>query len=476
MLELKPRIYGQTFKWNLLPKNKIDTISMKPIRNTLKESNVVATKIIDKVNINGQEVNLPISTDLTVDSTSKFYSQNDSSDLESHATLAKSLIEIYSVQGSTTFTLETPLQKMPTLKVTFNGETSVIDYNKYGHATYLAAIANQPSLAKWIDTYKSHDPQTWADKSRDNYNRGKYVTETDPDGDVLVDYTKSYVPAYAWVNALYPAGPENNKNLTPAKNVLTRWNRGGQNDSFAGWVRKNDWKNINSFLNVNVYPPVLEHPANGQYKGYSAVSQQLPVENHTAYLTFNLVKINDYEYRVNWYIPVRYAYAATSQYWETIAFIPVYKDLESFAFFYRTMSLKLDLISESIDTTEQQISYSLDANNKLTQNLKNKNIFYFDKNNLITLNSTWVPNLWIEEMSKYLLTKYKNGAYIVECSVPTKWANENNISINTQMYIYLQDGKQIMRGSTPCVFEVKNIERSYNNNDFVYNLKLMEVK
>ena len=475
MLELKPRIYGQTFKWNLLPKNKIDTVLMQPIRNTLKESNVVATKTIDKVTINGQETNLPISVDLTVDSTHKYYSQNDVSTIAWHPTIAKSLVEIYSVQGSTTFTLETPLSKMPTLKVTFNGETSVIDYNKYGHATYLAAIANQPSLAKWIDTYKSHAPQIWSGKSRDNYNRGKYVAETDEDGDVLVDYTKSYVPAYAWVNALYPAGPEDNKNLTPAKNILTRWNDGKYITVKYGWANLYDWKNINSFLNVNVYPSTLKH-GDREVTGSRVVSQQLPVENHTAYITFGLIKINDYEYKVNWYIPIRYAYAATSQSWGELFFVPKYTDLESYAFLDRITSLKLDLIAESVDTTEQQISYSLDANNELTQNPKNKNIFYFDKNNLITLNSVWVPDPWTEKMSKYLLTKYKDGAYIVECSVPAKWANENNISINTQMHVYLQDGKQIMRGSTPCVFEVKNIERSYNSDNFVYNLKLMEVK
>ena len=86
-----------------------------------------------------------------------------------------------------------------------------------------------------------------------------------------------------------------------------------------------------------------------------------------------------------------------------------------------------------------------------------------------------LPYLWINVLSKDLLTKYSAGKYVVECVVSADWAIKNKVTINTRAQIKLLEGQYITRKNSACTFEVKNIEKRYSQNEFVFVLKLLEV-
>lgn len=83
--------------------------------------------------------------------------------------------------------------------------------------------------------------------------------------------------------------------------------------------------------------------------------------------------------------------------------------------------------------------------------------------------------LWIEAISEQLLRKYRDGKLSVACTVSAAWAMQNNITVGTQMTVKLLDGKMVTRKGVTSTFAVKNIEKRYTANEFVYDLTLLEV-
>ncbi len=74
-----------------------------------------------------------------------------------------------------------------------------------------------------------------------------------------------------------------------------------------------------------------------------------------------------------------------------------------------------------------------------------------------------------------LLTKYIKGKYIITCDVSATFILKNAIHVGTQMIIKQQNNTYINRNGSKCIFEVKNIEKRFENSQFVYTLKLLEV-
>ena len=60
---LIPRVYAKGMNWSLMPKNSIDTVTCKPILNTLTKQNLIHTENITKITISGTEKTLPIGAD-----------------------------------------------------------------------------------------------------------------------------------------------------------------------------------------------------------------------------------------------------------------------------------------------------------------------------------------------------------------------------------------------------------------------------
>ena len=73
-------------------------------------------------------------------------------------------------------------------------------------------------------------------------------------------------------------------------------------------------------------------------------------------------------------------------------------------------------------------------------------------------------------MSEHILTTYKNGKYIIDnINVPAQWAIDNDIHINSGIYVETLNNKKIQK-----LFLVKNIEKSFSAGEFIYKLKLLE--
>lgn len=85
------------------------------------------------------------------------------------------------------------------------------------------------------------------------------------------------------------------------------------------------------------------------------------------------------------------------------------------------------------------------------------------------------PVPWVQILSENILQKYQHGKYVVECSVPATWAIKKDIRAKSTAQVILPNGQYISRDNTPCVFEIKNIKKTFKDSSFVFTLKLMEV-
>ena len=74
-----------------------------------------------------------------------------------------------------------------------------------------------------------------------------------------------------------------------------------------------------------------------------------------------------------------------------------------------------------------------------------------------------------------LLTKYIKGKYIVTCDVSATFVLQNHLHVGTQLIIKQQNNTYINRNGLKCIFEIKNIEKRFENSQFTYILKLLEV-
>lgn len=460
VLQLGPRIYSQNFVWGVLPRNKLDTLSAEVTLNTPLEDSGSVTLDVSTATIDGREYTLPISLDVPVN---RFNSANN---LESgqQTTMCINQVSCVVATGSVLFELENPLPTMPAAKLHLAGTTYYTTRGGLTHAkveeAYLGSVND---VARWIYDNAS-DHEDWNDKSTDSLNRGIYEDTT------LVDYTASSVPMYGWVRNLKPAGPftpVSQRNQPEEQDVLTTWVDQSKSNH---WAVTSNWSGYGTANEVQVWPVTIY--ATGDIK-----STKLSVRNQTVPITTQVVKVDDYTYRVNYAVPVRYEYFASSQYYTAFLGIRTYHDLDNYCFLDRINKIQVELVTNQLNTETIDISYSLDSADELTDRVINEHPINFTKNELITSEAYWGSSdrLWSEEMAKYLLEKFKDGKYVVECEVPATWALRNDIHINTEISIQLQDGTTIARNGVNCVFEVKTIEKRFRNSSFVFALRLMEV-
>lgn len=98
------------------------------------------------------------------------------------------------------------------------------------------------------------------------------------------------------------------------------------------------------------------------------------------------------------------------------------------------------------------------------------------KSNELTTNATTIDGVkWSEGISNILINKYKDGKLWIKTKVKSDFVLNNDLHINSQLYIKDQDNEYINRKGNICTFEIKNIEKIYNSNEFYYNLILLEV-
>lgn len=465
-LKLGPRIYGQNFKWGVLPSNKIDTVTMQPVLNTPMDEKSSLTQEVTSVNVGGESKSLPIDLSTAMN----FYLASNNYESGATTTLCINQVSGVVATGSVVFELTNPLPTMPTVKLHCEGTTYFINRGSLTHDTIDAASTSPSTVASWIYNNASGNEQ-WTDKSMDSTNRGMYADPT------LVDYTAKSVPLYGWVRKLRPAGalyPPELRNQPTEQEVLTTWADQSKGSSSAAitWAVTSNWSGYGTSEAVQMWPATI----------YATVgdvqSTKISLRNRTVPISTKVIKVDDYTYRIDYSVPVRYEYMASSQYYtDPVVGTRNYEDLDNYCFLDRISKIGVELIAQELNTETEDLSFSLDTSGTLTSQVINEHPLSFTQNELITSGAYWgdPATLWSREMSQYILNKFKDGKYIVECEVPAAWALRNGIQINTALTVQLQDGKTISRDGAESIFEVKNIEKRFQDSRFVFALKLMEV-
>lgn len=445
---ISPNIYDKNFKWEILPRNKIDTVSMKPISNAVSDRTTVATVTIND--------SLPIEDTIAPDKVLASIGN------ESTRRLALGKVEVKTYKGSYTFNLDKPLTNKPSIEVTFNGHTHAITRGTSSWSTMYDSFFSNNSAA-WITNHKSTDATTWENNS------------------ASVNYKNSSVPMFTWakkiVPAQYPATGEY-YNVPDEEDILTQWaDVVGQ----STWPLTDGWKWTSSYPYWNpesgidttlMWPYWERRPVESPY----IPSARIAIANRYFDVITNLVIVDDYTYRVDYEIPARYVYMAVSQYYTKNIFGKItYHDLDNYSFVDYIDSFKIDLVAATINTDSSQLSYSLDSAGNLTENVKNNHPMSFSDNLFITLNTFWGTDKWTEKMPQHLLQQYAKGKFIVTCDINATWAIKNGVVAGARCNIKLQDSTFISRKGVTSTFEVKNIEKYFKNDQFIYRIKLMEV-
>ncbi len=462
-LRLSPRIYRQNFKWSVLPSNKIDTVTAKPVLNTPLEDKISYIQEVTNVDVGGTAHTLPVGLNVPI----SHFGASNNYESGQPTTMCIGQVSCVVATGSVTFALNNPLPVMPSAKIHCEGITHFIDRGSLTHDIVNdVSMQDVNSVASWIHSHASGS-ESWTDKSIDSSNRGTFEDPT------LVDYTGQFVPLYAWARKLRTAGEftlssdAESRNQPTEQDVLTTW---VDQSMSSHWALTKNWVGYGAADAVQMWPVTI-------YATGDIQSTKLSVRNRTVPITAKVIKIDDYTYRVDYSVPVRYEYLASSQYYTSIFGIRTYHDLDNYCFLDRVNKLKIELVAQELNEETEDISYSL-VDGFLSKQVINEHPMSFVQNELITSETFWGANKsnpWTLVMPNYILKKFKDGKYIVECEVPASWALRNDVHINSEFEIQLQDGTMISRNDAVSLFEVKNIEKRFRNDSFIFILRLMEV-
>ena len=446
---LIPRIYAKGMNWSLMPKNSIDTVTCKPILNTLTKQNLIHTENITKITISGTEKTLPIGADEGTNRYCFMFNKNNKKDKH----MAEGIIASTVIQGSYTLKLNNPLPLTPTAKVVLQGTTHYINRGTFDLDTLRTLSAT--TLGSYIINNENGNLSFSNGISKDTVNRPDY-----PD---LIDYTQSTIPMYPFVRTYNSdvIDATFKPRVSPSK-ILTDWRQG--QDTGRTTAHYDEWNTYGQENTIGLYGNVI--------LSGGVTNQRIPIPKRNIDIKVNVTKVDDYNYTIDYEVPVRYVYGASAIY---LGPLGGEHSADSYAFIDLISQINLEIYSQELSEETVDKEYSLDDNDNLTTEVLNENIFAFSKNEFITLDATWSQNNWITAMSKYILDNYKKGKHIIDVQVPGKWAIQNNVTINSQFYVKQQNGQLITLKGSPVIFEVKNIEKNFALDSFVYILKLLEV-
>lgn len=482
-VKLIPRVYGKDLAWNILPKNAIDTITMKPILNDLVESDVNVTEITEGV-VNGETYSLPLENKNSLITHSK-YGYNQGKSAWWSAIMADYAVEMVMFKGTYDIDLEAPITGTPTISFELEGEVmyltrgeKTVDEIRAGHTngTMYVFIEDNAGGSESIVNNKIYDTT-----NRANLNEG-----------LILDLNQGWLPNFAWVTRTTGSVPENivpegtfqywetydylNSPYRPKEyEILTKW----ANDDTDSWIPNwNNWYQEGSnFVRQGPYSWPLFNT--DQY-----YSRFVPIKNDKVPISCTVVKINEYKLRVEYSIPVRYGYLAAANAVGRIVHTHEYAR-DSYGYMFKVSKIIITTKAYKTDEDSTELSYSRLNDNELTTEVTNNNPLSFEENPFITMHTYYRDNseseekdknkLWTTYMSQLILNRYKNGKYIVECSIPIWWAMQHNIGINSKVKVKLQDGTFIRRGEDVCIFQVKTIEKVFKDSSFNYSIRLLEM-
>ncbi len=110
-------------------------------------------------------------------------------------------------------------------------------------------------------------------------------------------------------------------------------------------------------------------------------STKISLRNRNVPIVVKVIKVDDYTYKVEYSVPVRYEYIASSQYYTSTLGIRTYHDLDSYSFLDRISKITIELVTTQLNTETVNVSYSLGGiAGTLTTNVLNEHPINFIKN------------------------------------------------------------------------------------------------
>ena len=458
MITLTPRVYADTLKWSPLTDNTIDTLAMQPVEESLVTESTLASRQITSFN------NKPLPLDITqVPDYVRFtYNQQHTGLIGGTRGLAKARLEAIMGSGSFDIVLDEPVATEPYAEIRLSGTSDIVENNKLSYAEFPDARPTlndtNTTLAAWVRENRTEDLQEWSDAPSDlarftPWVRKLVVFPALPDAD-------SYINAYAQ--------PPYNSEDTLLNVHMARYE---------------NWEGFSTLSELSPPLPMAPYGAtetdNGYVKDpyYGSRDFRLPVSEQNLPLKCTVTRLSDRSFRVNWQVPLRKVYLAAAR--KLRAQIVNYKDelVSSYARVDSVSSIDITLKGFPRPTETRDTTYSYDSNRySLTTIPKNRSILRISKAENITTESLFRGKEWTQEVALTVLQKYAKGKYTLSCDVPASWAIENDLAVGTRAQVQLPDGAYVHRYTyQETWFEIKSIEKRFQNSSFIYAIKLMEV-
>lgn len=468
-LTLTPRVYGKDLTWNVLPKNVVDTVSIEVTDNTLVESTDIDTITITSGTVRSSSVTLPLNDSQVLATNNSQGECNRSNGLGWEGTLGKYYVETTIMTGSVEVDVTSPITSTPNIMFTLTGTTTYLQRGKHSIDEIKTAISSG-NIFTFIETNKYGSEELIDNKAYDTTNRANLANG------LILDFNQLWVPNFAWVRyttGSVPKGMEpkyyNVSGYKPPEDiVLTNWD----NLPGAYWHPPYDnWTGYDTTNSVRQGPYQTTQNVTSEYN-----NEFIPIKDDKVSYRCQVTKLSDYKLRIDYSIPIRYGYLAAAR---TVNDLFPWVDAVSDSYGFKVVISKIEfkLKAWTLNEDTENVAYSRVTDSQLTTDVVNNNIFNFNTNPFITKETYYETkdNTWDKYISQEILNKYVVGKYIVECKVPMQYVIDNNISINTQLKVKLQNGSYITRDNNVCIFQVKNIEKSFDKSSFNCTLKLLEL-
>lgn len=465
---LKPNTYLQGMLWQIKPKTKVDTVNMSPILNSVKTEVVDTHELTSGKTPSGTAITLPLADSDNAASAGKLMSCSRSTSTW-FAVMGYARTSLTTIKGSYQVHFSTPPARTPTATWSIDGNTQYLSRGAKTVDEINNSGVNNSEVCTFIKNNKAGEESFVGSKSYDNVNRSSFKEG------LLMDYSQSSIVMYPWIRKTtgeWPGGI--------IAEYLTSSYRPKEADIFCEWNNGSDADWLPPYENWNTYN-LSDKIRQGPYTWRAAAGSE-PAQNHfiplipswTYSFYCRVTKLNSYDYQVDYELPVRYFQVAAAK---AVGSVIHSTEIRRDSYGWKDVASKITITLQAgtFDESVEQLSYSLDSSGNLTQDVINDYPISIEQNDLVTMDAMWGSEKWVERMPKYLLTEYKKGKYVLECTVKADWALINNIGINTEIQVKLQNGQFISKNGSTTTFAVKTIEKSFKNSEFVYNLRMLEV-
>lgn len=529
-IDLTGRDYLKGLKWNIKPKNIVDTVNAS-IYAGIQKGKVVDVHEFTSITIGEEIKSLPLDIKDFSYTNSYFMYNEDPSKSDSNPDgstfrtaggteiptsnpgafgtnkpiMGAGVVQFTLLQGEYNIVFEEPPAGELSVAVSLEGNTYSADWWRNPDMStdgptfrpqHIKELVENPARLEnlYMDAYQLYDPVRDPDISKPSASAREYYKRaivdnrsiTPDEKHILIDYNRNRLMLTPWLRN----EPQFYNIDGSMRNYPDSTARPLSEDVYCEWYDPSFWRVYPRYKFWSTYEenkynrqgPDLwpENPTYSETQREIMENSFIPLENKYVSIGCTLERIDAVTYKVKYAIPVRYV--------QTLAVEFSRKTADSSDGVIRHVGADykwLDMISKVTITTTSTIfdrtvmdkSYGLDTAGNLTTDVTNRYPLRFDESDLLTKDVTWNDQLWPEAMSKYLLQKFGKGKYVISCTVKASWILKNNIHVNSEVNIKTLGGQyvQTSSGTAKATFQVKNIKKIFNGSEFVYDIQLLEV-